>query len=49
MLESSHQDIQEKFQQIIALPSTKNEIDQHLDVDIHVHFPEFDEDIKIFK
>ena len=47
MLEGSRQDIQENFQQTIALPLADNEIDQHLDVDIHVLFQEFDEYIHI--
>ena len=47
MLEGSCQDIQENFQQIVALPLAENEIDQHLDVGIHVPFPDFYEDIHI--
>ena len=47
MLEGSCQDIQENFQQTLALPLVENEIDQHLDVDIHVPFHEFVEDIQI--
>ena len=47
MLEGSYQYIQENFQQTIALPLAKNEIEQHIDVDIHVHFPEFNKDIHI--
>ena len=45
MLEGSCQDIQENFQQKVSLPLVENEIDQHLDVEIHVPFPDFDEDI----
>ena len=47
MLEGSCQDIKENFQQIVTLPLAENEIDQHLDVGIHVPFPEFNEDIHI--
>ena len=32
---------------MVTLPLDENEIDQHLDVDIHVPFPEFVEDIQI--
>ena len=46
-LEGSCQDIQENFQQTVALPLDGNEIDQHLDVEIHVNLPKFDEDIHI--
>ena len=47
MLEGSCQDIQENFQQTVTLPLDENKIYQHLNVDIHVPFPEFDEDIHI--
>ena len=47
MLEGIFQYIQEKFQQTLALPLDENEIDQHLDVEIHVPFLEFDEGIHI--
>ena len=47
MLKGSCQYIQENFQQTVALPLDENEIDKHIDVDIHVPFPEFDEDIYI--
>ena len=47
MLEGSCQDIQEKLYQTVTIPLAKNEIYQQLDVDIHVPFLEFNEDILI--
>ena len=47
MLEGNCQYIQENFQQTVALPLDENEIDQHLHVDMHVPFPEFDENFHI--
>ena len=47
MLQGSFQDIQENFQQTVALPLPENEIDEQLDVEINVPFPEFDEYIHI--
>ena len=47
MLEGSSQDIQENFQQTVALPLAENEINQHIDVEIHVPFRGFDEDDNI--
>ena len=47
MLEGSCQYIQENFQQTVALPLAENEINQHIDVEIHVPFPTLDEYIHI--
>ena len=46
MLEDNCHDSQDNFQQNVASPLAENQIDHHLDVDIHVPIYGIDVDVK---